>query len=100
MGRENLEVEQFDDRALGIHDAARAERVAYALIHPVLERDIDVELERFQPALADRRDDVVGVGDGLATVSWSRQAWRTHRWLPDRGGTTGSPCPGCARKCP
>ena len=62
------EVEQFEDGALRVHDAAGAERVAHALIHAVLQRDVDVELERLQPALADRGDDVVAVGDGLAAV--------------------------------
>ena len=40
------EVEQRGDGALGVHDAAGAERVADALVDAVLERDVDVESGR------------------------------------------------------
>ena len=62
------EVEQRGDGALGVHDAARAERIAHALVDAVLQRDIDIELEGFQPALADHADHVIAVRDGRAAV--------------------------------
>jgi len=54
------EIEQSGNGALGIHEAARAEGVADALIDAILKRNIDVELKRGQTALADGADDVIG----------------------------------------
>ena len=48
------------DVALAVHDPARAQRVTHALVHPVLERDLDVQLERLQPADAGGVYHVVG----------------------------------------
>src|SRR5919202_434486 len=63
------EVEQSGNRALAVHNTAGADRVAHALVHAVLQGDVDVRLERLQPALPDGADDVVGIGYGLATIS-------------------------------
>ena len=70
------DVEQRRDGALCIHDAAGAERIADALVDAVFERDVDVGLKGLQPTLADRADDVVGVGNGLAAVGGRRHCRR------------------------
>ena len=85
--------------ALGVHDAARAERVADALVHAVLQRDVDVGLERFQPALADHADDVVGVGDGAAPVGRRLDVRRQAVGLDVAPAKLRRPCPCCARRC-
>ncbi len=66
------EVEQFGDGPRGIHDAARAEGIAHALVDAVFQGDIDIMLEGFQPALANGADDVIALGNGCAAVEWSR----------------------------
>jgi len=47
------------------HDTARPERVADALVHAVLERDLVVVAERLDAADLDHADHVVGVADGV-----------------------------------
>ena len=69
------EVEQGGDGALRVHDAAGAERVADALVDAVLERDVDVDLEGLEPALADRADDVIASAMA-ARRSSGRVIWR------------------------
>ena len=67
-GTSAAEVEQRRDGALGIHQPARAECVAHALVHAVLQRDVNVGLERRQPALADGADHIIGAGERSASV--------------------------------
>ena len=43
------EIQQGQDGALPVHDAAGAQRIAHALVYPVFEWDIDIRLEGFQP---------------------------------------------------
>ena len=62
------DAEDVGDAALPVHDPARAEGVAHALVHAVLERDVDVGLEGLQPAHAGHVDDVLGAGDGFPLV--------------------------------
>ena len=52
-------IEQCGDGALCVHDAARADGIAHALVHAILQGDIYVELEGLQPTLTDHRDHVV-----------------------------------------
>ncbi len=56
------------DIALGVHDAAGAKRIAYALVHAVFERYFDVHLERVEHAYAHAVDDVVRARERLAPV--------------------------------
>ena len=45
------EVQHRRNAALGIQQAARAERVPDALVHAVLQRNVNIGLKRFQTAL-------------------------------------------------
>src|SRR5262249_21341639 len=51
-----------------VHNAARADRVAHALVNAVLERNVNVGLKAFQSALSYHADDVVAVGDSGAAI--------------------------------
>lgn len=53
---------------LAVHDAARAERVAHALVDAVFQRNFDVDGKRFQPADADAVDDIFRALQGGAAV--------------------------------
>lgn len=70
------DVAQGGDGALGVHETAGAESVTDALVDAVRKGDVDVALEGLDAPLADRADDIVGVGEGVAAVG--------HR--VDRGG--------------
>ena len=70
------EGQDLGDVALAIHDAARAQRIAHALVHAVLQRDVDVELEGFQPADAGRVDHVVRALDRGAAVQGRHEPGR------------------------
>src|SRR5712691_9857879 len=52
------EIEQRRDGALGVEQAAGAQRVAHALVHSILQWNINVELESVQAALANQTDHV------------------------------------------
>ena len=62
------EVQQRRDAALRVHDAARADGIAHALVDAVLERNVDVGLKAFQPALPDHADHIIAVGNSGAAV--------------------------------
>ena len=59
-------IQQGGNGPLGIHQAACTQRVADALIYPVLQGNIDVGLERFQAALPDHAEHIIGISEGLA----------------------------------
>ena len=67
------DVQQRGDGALAVHDAPGADGVADALIDAVLQRDLDVEFEGFQPPLPDGADHIVGVPQRLTPVRGRRQ---------------------------
>ena len=56
------------DVALAVHDAAGAQRVADALVDAILERYLDVLLERLEHAYAHAVDDVVGALERLTAI--------------------------------
>ncbi len=68
LGHVALEGQYLGHVPLAVHDAAGAEGIAHALVHTVLERYLDVELERLQPADARAVDDIVGACQRLAPV--------------------------------
>ncbi len=72
------DTKQLGDRALGIHDPAGADGIAHALVDAIFQRDIDIQLESFQAALADHANHIIAILDSLPPVggadNLSRQA--------------------------
>src|SRR5690606_15151915 len=63
------EVEDHRNVALTVEDAAGTDGVAHALVDAVLERDVDVGGEGFEPAHAHAAHDVARPRDGGAAIS-------------------------------
>ncbi len=61
-------IDQDGDRPQAPRDPAGAERVANALIDPVLERDLVIHLEGVHTAHLDQADDIVRVLDRLSAI--------------------------------
>ena len=63
------EIEDGRDVALPVHDPARAEGVPHALVHAILQRDVDVLCKRFEPPDARAVHHVVRPRERPATVT-------------------------------
>ena len=62
------EIEDLRDPALTVHDAARREGIADALVHAVAQGDLDILLERLEHPDAHGVDDVFRAAEGLPAV--------------------------------
>jgi hypothetical protein len=93
------EVEHGGDAALAVEDAARADRVAHALVHAVLERNADVVGESLQAPDAHHVHDVARARESLAAVrrggdeflltATAQSLWRLARSLAGSTPTGG-----------
>ena len=63
------EIQKRRNRALTVHDAASADRVADTLVDAVLQRNLNVGRERLEPTDADAIHDVARALESLPTIS-------------------------------
>ena len=62
------ELQHLGDHSLSVHNPACAERIAYALVYPVLQWNLNIRLESFQTADPHTVDNVLRIPKRLSSV--------------------------------